>query len=134
MSVAATPNNRQRILAASSTVRGGIFIAHGASARYALGTDLEAIMADVQAKRRTIVRVPGILSGEPIIEGTRIPVRAVVLYYYEYKTPEGVLTALPSLSVADVEMALRYYRAHRDEINTHIAENNEGEDIPYDKL
>jgi uncharacterized protein (DUF433 family) len=91
-------------------------------------------MADVQAKRRTIVRVPGILSGEPIIEGTRIPVRAVVLYYYEYQTPEGVLTALPSLSVADVETALHYYRTHRDEINTHIAENNEGEDIPYDKL
>ncbi len=91
-------------------------------------------MADVQAKRRTIVRVPGILSGEPIVEGTRIPVRAVVLFHYEYKTPEGVLTALPSLSVADVEMALRYYHAHRDEINRYIAENNEGEDIPYDEL
>ena len=54
-------------------------------------------MAHVQAKRRTIVRVPGILSSEPIIEGTRIPVRAVVLYSYGYGNVEGVLEALPSL-------------------------------------
>lgn len=28
---------------------------------------------------------------------------------------------------------MRFYREHRDEINCSIAENNVGEDIPYDE-
>lgn len=91
-------------------------------------------MVREQTKPRTIVRNPRILFGEPIIEGTRIPVRAVVLYKYEYGDVEGVLTALPTLRAEDVEIAMRYYADHREEINRHIAENNEGEDIPYDEL
>jgi uncharacterized protein (DUF433 family) len=91
-------------------------------------------MVRAESKRRTIVRNPGILHGEPIIEGTRIPVRAVVLFKYEYDDIAGVQNALPSLSTNDVEIAMRFYRAHRDEINRYIAENNEGEDIPYDEL
>jgi uncharacterized protein (DUF433 family) len=91
-------------------------------------------MVRAESKRRTIVRNPGILHGEPIIEGTRIPVRAVVLYHHGYGDVEGVLQALPTLTAPDVETALRYFREHRTEINRHIAENNEGEDIPYDDL
>ncbi len=37
-----------------------------------------------QVEARTIVRNSRILFGEPIIKGTRIPVRSVVLYKYEY--------------------------------------------------
>ena len=91
-------------------------------------------MVREQTKQRTIVRNPRILFGEPIIEGTRIPVRSVVLYLHGYGDIAGVLTALPTLSAADVATALQYYREHREEINRHIAENNEGEDIPYDEL
>lgn len=91
-------------------------------------------MVREQIKVRTIVRNPHILSGEPIIEGTRIPVRAIVLYHYSCGDIPGVLTALPSLNGTDVETALQFYRDHREEINTYIAENNEGEDIPYDEL
>jgi uncharacterized protein (DUF433 family) len=80
------------------------------------------------------VRNPGILHGEPTIEGTRIPVRAVVLYHHGYGDIAGVLTALPTLSATDVVTAFRYYREHREEINRHIAEDNEGEDIPYNEL
>ncbi len=86
------------------------------------------------SKRRTIVRNPGILHNEPTIEGTRVPVRAVVLFKYEYGDIPGVQSALPSLSASDIETAMRFYGEHRDEINRHIAENNEGEDIPYDEL
>lgn len=91
-------------------------------------------MVREQIQARTIVRNPRILFGEPIIEGTRIPVRSVVLFHYSYGNIAGVLSALPTLSASDVETALRFYREHRDEINKHIAENTEGEDIPYDEL
>jgi uncharacterized protein (DUF433 family) len=104
------------------------------SARYASVTDLEAIMADVQTKPRAIVRVPDILSGEPIIEGTRISVRTVVLANYMFGSVERVHEQLPTISVPDIKAALAYYRDHRDEINRHIGENNEGEDIPYERL
>ncbi len=91
-------------------------------------------MVREQVRARTIVRNPRILFGEPIIEGTRIPVRSVVLYHYGYGNVEGVLQALPTLTAPDVETALQYYRAHREEINQHIAESTEGEGIPYDEL
>jgi uncharacterized protein (DUF433 family) len=91
-------------------------------------------MARAESRRRTIVRNPGILHGEPTIEGTRIPVRAVVLYHYEYGDISGVQRALPTLSASDIATAMRFYREHRDEISPYIADNNEGEDIPYDEL
>ncbi len=91
-------------------------------------------MVRAESKPRTITRNPGILHGEPIVEGTRVPVRAIVLFKYEYGDIAGVQDALPNLSASDIEMAMRFYRAHRDEINRYIAENNEGEDIPYDEL
>lgn len=91
-------------------------------------------MVQEQTKARTIVRVPGVLGGEPILEGTRISVRSIVLYVYDYGGKAEVADGLPPLTLADVEAALRFYREHRDEINVYIAENNEGEDIPYDEL
>lgn len=91
-------------------------------------------MVKEQIKPRTIVRNPRILFGEPTVEGTRIAVRHIVLDMYGYGSVEGVLSALPPLRAGDVETALQYYREHRDEINRHIAENNEGENIPYDEL
>lgn len=91
-------------------------------------------MVQEQTKARAIVRVPGVVGGEPILEGTRISVRSIVLYVYDYESKEDVADGLPPLTVADVESALQFYREHRDEINIYIAENNEGEDIPYDEL
>lgn len=91
-------------------------------------------MVQEQTKARTIVRVPGVVGGEPILDGTRIAVRHIVLFRYDYGSVEEVLRALPHITVADVETALQFYREHRDEINVYIAENNEGEYIPYDEL
>lgn len=92
------------------------------------------MMVKEQIKPRTIVRNPQILLGEPTVEGTRIAVRHIVLYRIGYGSVEGVQQALPSLSIADIEAALQFYREHRDEINIYIDENNEDEDIPYDEL
>ena len=91
-------------------------------------------MVWAESKQRTIVRNSSILHSEPTVEGTRIPVRAIVLFKHEYGDITGIQNALPSLSLGDIETAMRFYREHRDEINRYIAENNEGEDIPYDEL
>lgn len=56
--------------------------------------------------------------------------RAIQIRVWRYSS---VQNALPSLSASDIETAMRFYREHRDEINCSIAENNVGEDIPYDE-
>lgn len=70
-----------------------------------------------------IIKDPRVLDGEAIIAGTRIPVWVVVLRYEAGGSAQSVCEVLPPLSIADVEAALAYYRAHRSEIETAIVEN-----------
>ena len=70
-----------------------------------------------------IVRNPEILSGEPIIRGTRLAVRHIVLAEREFGGISGVLTAYPHLSAADVNDALAFYQANRAEIDERIRVN-----------
>ncbi len=64
-----------------------------------------------------------ILSGEPIIKGTRTPVRAIVELWRQGIQPEVIPQRLPHLTLAQVFNALSYYSDHQDEINHHIARN-----------
>jgi len=64
-----------------------------------------------------------ILSGEPIIKGTRTPVRAIVELWRMGVAPEEVTRHLPHLTQAQVFDALSYYSNHTDEINRHIERN-----------
>jgi uncharacterized protein (DUF433 family) len=66
---------------------------------------------------RYIVRDPQILSGEPIISGTRTPVRAIVELWRMGTPPEGIPAALPHLTLAQVFDALSYYSDNQAEIN-----------------
>ena len=70
-----------------------------------------------------IVRDNEILSGEPIIKGTRTPVRAIVENWRLGVTPEEIPHHLPHLTLAQVFDALSYYCDHRDEIHAHIERN-----------
>jgi uncharacterized protein (DUF433 family)/PHD/YefM family antitoxin component YafN of YafNO toxin-antitoxin module len=70
-----------------------------------------------------IVRVPGIASGEPIIKGTRVPVRAIVLHYKATETLEEILEAYPHVPPAAVFDAISYYLDHQEEIEALIEEN-----------
>jgi uncharacterized protein (DUF433 family) len=70
-----------------------------------------------------IVRNPGILGGEPVVRGTRISVRSVVLAASEYGAPDGVVQAYPQLSPAEVSDALAFYEAHKAEIDRYIQAN-----------
>lgn len=70
-----------------------------------------------------VTRAKDILSGEPIIAGTRTPVRAVVEYWKFGDAPEEIVRKLPHLRLAQVFDALGYYDDHRAEIERAIALN-----------
>ena len=85
----------------------------------------------IQATRhRYIVTNDQILSGEPIIEGTRTPVRAIVELWRQGIAPEEIPGQLPHVTLAQVFDALSYYSDHQDEINAHIERNR----IPEDRI
>jgi len=68
----------------------------------------------------------GVCGGEPIIEGTRTPVRSIVVYRLRLgDSVEEIARQLPHLSPAQVYDALSYYYDHRDEIDRLIEENTE---------
>lgn len=75
-----------------------------------------------------IARRPDILGGEPIIAGTRIPVRVIVQTARFSPDLVEVNEAYPLLTRADIEEALAFYVANRDEIDRSIAENEDDED------
>ena len=70
-----------------------------------------------------IVRKEGILSREPIVKGTRTPLRAIVELSRIGYTPQEVLDSLPHLSLAAIYDALSYYYDHQEEIERHIERN-----------
>jgi uncharacterized protein (DUF433 family) len=70
-----------------------------------------------------IVRDDQILSGEPIIKGTRTPVRAIVETWRMGICPEEIPKGMPHLSLAQVFDALSYYSDHQSEINDYIERN-----------
>ena len=76
-----------------------------------------------QTEHPHIVRAEGILSGEPIIKGTRTPVRAVVEMWRMGYSPEEICRGLPHLTAAAVFDALSYFSDHQDEIKHYIELN-----------
>lgn len=80
-------------------------------------------------ENRYIVRDDQILSGEPIIKGTRTPVRAIVENWRLGLAPEEIPHHLPHLTVAQVFDALSYYSDHQAEINAYIERNRIPEEL-----
>jgi uncharacterized protein (DUF433 family) len=70
-----------------------------------------------------------ILSGEPIIRGTRTPVRAIVELWRQGSGPEEICRHLPHLNLAQIFDALSYYSDHQDEITAHIERNHIPDDL-----
>ena len=73
---------------------------------------------------RYIISDPEILSGEPIVDGTRTPVRAIVEIWRMGVRPEEIPGQLPHLTLAQVFDALSYYSDNQEEINGHIDRNH----------
>lgn len=78
---------------------------------------------DTAVAYRYITRKKDILSGEPIIKGTRTSVRAIVETWRRGVPPEEIPVGLPHLTLAEVFEALSYYSDNQDEINEYIQKN-----------
>jgi len=72
---------------------------------------------------RYVVRDAQVLGGEPIIAGTRTPVRAIVELWRLGVAPEEIPSHLPHLTAAQVFDALSYYSDHQAEIGAFIERN-----------
>lgn len=76
-----------------------------------------------------IVTNSQILDGEPIVAGTRTPLRAIVELWRHGIAPEAIPSHLPHLTLAQVFDALSYYSDHQAEINAHIERNRIAEEL-----
>ncbi|MBW4692461.1 MAG: DUF433 domain-containing protein [Lyngbya sp. HA4199-MV5] len=72
---------------------------------------------------RYVTRNTEILSGEPVILGTRTSVRAIVGLWRLGIMPEEILNHLPHLILAQVFDALSFYLDHQAKINESIERN-----------
>lgn len=75
------------------------------------------------AEHHYVITDEQILRGEPIIRGTRTPVRAIVELWRQAVAPEEIPNHLPHLTLAQVFDAVSYYSDHTPEINAHIERN-----------
>ncbi len=85
----------------------------------------------IRTEHRYIVRDEDILGGEPIIAGTRTPVRAIVEMWRLGVTPEEIPSHLPHLTLAQVFDALSYFSDHQAEIQGHIDRNQVPDDLGH---
>lgn len=72
---------------------------------------------------RYVTRNPDILSGEPIIIGTRTSIRAIVGLWRLGIMPEEIPTHLPHLTLAQIFDALSFYLDNQLEVNEYIERN-----------
>jgi uncharacterized protein (DUF433 family) len=64
-----------------------------------------------------IVCNPRVQGGEPVVRGTRVPVRSIVIASDEYAGDLARVSYAFSIDVAAVRAALAYYTQHKSEID-----------------
>lgn len=69
-----------------------------------------------------IVRNPAVRGGQPIVEGTRIPVAILIRSHQLGMDFDEILTQYPSLTPASLHAALAFYFDHQSEIDSLIRE------------
>jgi uncharacterized protein (DUF433 family) len=87
--------------------------------------ELREAMSQKAKEHPLITRKPTICGGEPIIVGTRTPVRAIVEHVRLGDSPEDILEHLPYLTLEKIHAALDYYRDNKAEIDEWITLNEE---------
>jgi uncharacterized protein (DUF433 family) len=63
-----------------------------------------------------VCRDPAIAGGQPVIEGTRIPVTAIVRAHQLGMDFDEILLQHPGLAPAHLHAAFLYYLDHKDEV------------------
>lgn len=70
---------------------------------------------------RYITEIPGVRSGNPIVENTRIGVHDVVGLILSGSAIDDVVRTLPMLTRAQVYECLAYYEDHKEQIDLLVA-------------
>jgi uncharacterized protein (DUF433 family) len=78
---------------------------------------------ELQTEHPHIVRVRGVLGGEPVIAGTRIGVAFIARLLQAGEEPSEIIAAYPHLAPAAVYDAISYYLDHREETDSLIADS-----------
>lgn len=86
---------------------------------------LQWVVADLGDAFPGIASEPDVSGGEPCIVRTRIPVWLLVRARQVGATEVDLLQSYPSLRAEDLSNAWAYYRAHREEIEQQIEENEQ---------
>ena len=68
-----------------------------------------------------LVSSPDICGGRLRIDGTRITVNQIVVWYQQGFTAEEIADQYPHLSLAQIYIALAYYHANSSEVETELA-------------
>ena len=84
---------------------------------------LQAVVRDLGDAYPGIEATPGVSGGEPCIVRTRIPVWVLEQARRLGTTEADLLRCYPTLRAEDLVNAWGYARAHRDEIDRQIEEN-----------
>ena len=71
-------------------------------------------------EHKYITKNPEQYSGSPIIVGTQIPVKAIIIHYQSGMPIEDILDGYPSLTPAQLFDALSYYHDNKEEIEKDI--------------
>jgi uncharacterized protein (DUF433 family) len=58
--------------------------------------------------------------GAAVLRGTRVPVRAIAFYWRAGESEERILRVFPQLTRDTLREAIRYYEAHRAEIDEEL--------------
>src|SRR5438270_13693451 len=84
---------------------------------------LEMVVRDIGTASPGIESNPGVCGGEPCIVRTRIPVWLLEQARRLGASEAELLQSYPTVRAQDLANAWDYVRAHRDEIDKQIAEN-----------
>jgi uncharacterized protein (DUF433 family) len=69
-----------------------------------------------------LVRTPGVCGGDLRIDGTRITVKQIAVWFKQGYTAEEIAVDHERLTLAQVYAALAYYHANREEVEAELAE------------
>lgn len=84
---------------------------------------------DTTVAYRYITSVAGVQGGEPVIKGTRTPVRTIVQSWRRGMSPEDIVAGLPHLKLSEVFEAMSYFYDNQSEIEGLIEKHRIPEDL-----
>lgn len=90
---------------------------------------LQVVVRDIGEAFPGIESIPGVQGGDPCIVRTRIPVWVLEQYRRLGMSESDLLTNYPSLRAEDLVNAWAYVRAHHEEIDRQIEEQDAADDV-----